>query len=172
MKRMKLLFTLAIPVLLSQNVLAQTSSRLIGEAHWSNNGAVFTPVDTSDYSYSNGRGGDLKHTLKYDNATTWLYSDSAFNNEFNYIQTFDANNNLTSSTSQYWDGSAWINSTKTLYFYDASNNLLNMVFQSWGGSNWSNVSNDVYTYNTTGQLFQDQYQTWSLLNLTLILTSN
>ena len=161
MNRMKLLFTLAIPVLLSQTAQAQTSSRLIGEAHWSNNGAVFNPTDSSSLSYSNGRGGDLTHTLKFDNETTWLYSDSAYNNEFNYIQTFDANNNMTSATTQYWDGINWINSTKSLYFYDASNNLLNKVYQTWGGSNWVNVSNDAYSYNAANQLFADQYQTWS-----------
>jgi hypothetical protein len=164
MKRINLLLTLALPVLLSQNAQAQAASRLVGIAHYTNNGAVFIPSDSSFLTYSGVRGGDLTHTLKFDNETTLLYTpvDSAYSNEYNYLQSFDANNNLISSTTQYWEGSAWLNSTKTLYFYNPANNdLVTKVFQTWGGSNWVNVSNDSFTYNAANQLFSDQYQSWN-----------
>src|ERR1700722_11722379 len=103
MKRKMLLLTLAIPAILSQNLQAQNSSRLIAKSDWVNNGIIFTPLDSSSYSYSGGRGGDLTHKLKYDNATTWSYVDTStgYENAQNYIQEFDAFNNITSITYQY-----------------------------------------------------------------------
>src|SRR5579872_3185813 len=114
MKRKILLLTLAIPVILCQNAMAQTASRLTGEAHWSNNGVNFTPNDSSSFNYSGMRGGDLGHTLKYDNSYTWVY-DTAYHNEYYYIQSFDANSNITSTIVEFWNGTAWQNLSNTLY---------------------------------------------------------
>ena len=164
MKRLKLLFTLAIPVILMQNAQAQTSSRLVASAKWHNNGAIFVPEDSTAYSYTNPRGGDLMHMLKYDNKMYWTMNNAAaaFVNDSNVIQLFDANNNLTSKTNQYWDTTTatWINSTKSLYFYTGSN-LSTIVWQTWGGSNWVNVSRNVYSYDLSNHLYQDQKQTWN-----------
>src|ERR1700733_3485514 len=103
MKRKMLLLTLAIPVILCQNAQAQTSSRLIAQAHWSSNGATYIPNDSTAYSYSSGRGGDLNHQLKYDYAENWQYlGDTAYANNYYYLQTFDANNNLLSTITQFW----------------------------------------------------------------------
>lgn len=162
MKRKMLLLTLAIPVILSQNVQAQTSSRLISEAHWANNGATFDPLDSSGFVYSGGRGGDLTHTMKYDNSTTWTY-DTMFNNSWYYIQTFDANNNITSRIAEFWDGAAWVLYSNTLYSYNSSNWMTSMILQSWNGSSWSPVSQNIYSYNVAGKLVIDQYQTWNSL---------
>ena len=160
MKRMKLLFTLAIPVMLLQSAQAQTGSRLIAKADWHNDGAIFQPTDTAVYMYSGTRGGDLKHAMKYDTARAWVYDPTAtaFVGSTNMIQTFDANNNLVSRTNQTWNAITltWNNVSKSLYFYTGSN-LTTMVFQTWNGTNWQNISNDVYTYDPSNRLVQDKY---------------
>ncbi len=160
MKRKLLLFTLALPFMLQQGAHAQ-SSRLIGQADWQNIDHVFTPVDSTAYVYSGGRGGDLTHQLKYDNSTLWNFFDSAYVNTNYRIETFDANNNVTSLIVEYWTGTAWQLSTNTLYTYNSSNQVTSTIVQSWGGSAWQPVSRDLYSYNTAGKLYLDQYQTWN-----------
>ena len=167
MKRKMLLLTLAIPVILCQNAQAQTSSRLTAQAHWSSNGATLIANDSTAYSYSNGRGGDLKHTLKYDNATNWIFlGDTAYNNNYYYLQTFDANNNLLGTITQFWSGTAWVNWTNVLYTYNSNNTVATATYQTWGGSSWVNSSQDVYSYNTAGQLYSDQNNSWNSLSIT------
>ncbi len=167
MNKMKLLFTLAIPVILSQNVQAQTSSRLTAESHWSNNGATFVPVDSSDFVYtSDMRGGDLKNTLKYDNSTTWVYvNDSAYQNSQYVSQEFDsATNNLTSMTMQYWNDTIWVLSTRTLYTYNSANMVTSKIQQTWNHTMWVPTSEDIYTYDAgSGLMILDQYETWNSL---------
>lgn len=170
MKRMKLLFTLALPLILSQDLQAQTSSRLIAEAHWSSTGAVFIPVDSTHFTYSNDRGGDLNHIQKYDNSNTWYY-DTVYHNSWAYSQTFDANNNIATATSQYWDGTTWILYSKTLYSYNSSNQMTSKIMQSWGGSSWQPVSKNVYSYNISGNLETDVYHTWDTLTLAFVAAS-
>jgi Secretion system C-terminal sorting domain len=164
MKRKMLLLTLAIPVILCQGVQAQTASRLTGSASWANNGAQFNPVDSSSFKYSSGRGGDLTHIMKYDNATTWDYlGDTAFSNAFYYIQTFDANNNITSTIKESWNGSMWVLDSNTLYTYNTSNQVTTMIRQYWSGGMWQPASQDVYSYNIAGKMYLDQYQVWNSL---------
>ena len=163
---MKLLFTLALPVLLYQNAQAQTGSRLVAKADWHNDGAIFQPTDTAVYMYSGTRGGDLHHTMKFDTARMWTYDGTAgaFVGSTNTIETFDANNMLTSMTNQTWDAvtMAWVNVSKSLYFYTGSQ-LTTMVYQTWDGTNWVNMYNDVYTYDPSGRLTQDVNGTWNAL---------
>jgi hypothetical protein len=161
MNRKMLLLTLAIPAILSQSAEAQTGSRLVAQADWQNNGAMFVRRDSTAYNYlSSNRGGDLTHQLKYDNATTWNYVDTAYNNAYNYIQEFDSSNKLLSTVTQYWTGTAWVNSTKVLYFYDTANKVSNKIMETWGGSSWVNVAQNVYSYDAAGNVFADQYQLW------------
>ena len=166
MKRKMLLITLAIPAILSQNLQAQTSaSRLTAKSDWVNNGVTFSPVDSTGYNFSGGRGGDLTHTLKYDNATTWNWVDTStgYENFLNYIQEFDGNSNITSITYQYWSGTSWVLSTKTLYTYNSGNQLATMTQQTWGGTAFVPVSQDAYSYNAAGKLYLDVYGTWDAL---------
>lgn len=165
MKRLKLLFTLAIPVILMHDAQAQTSSRLVAKADWYNNGAIFLPLDSTAYSYTNPRGGDLMHTLKYNTAVSWkiMPSDTVYSNDSTIYQQFDGNNNIISKTNTVWNAatSSWENATKTLYFYDANNNVDTMVSQIWGGTNWVNVSRDIYSYTLGNRLFSVQNQVWN-----------
>ena len=160
MKRKLLLFTLVLPFMLQQGANAQ-SSRLIGQADWQNIDHVFTPVDSTAYVYSGGRGGDLTHPKKYDYSTSWLADSSGYANNWYYVQAFDVNNNDTSTISEFWDGTSWQLRTNTLYTYNSSNQVTSTIVQSWGGSAWQPVSRDLYSYNTAGKLYLEQYQTWN-----------
>lgn len=167
MKRMKLLFTLAIPVILCQNAQAQTSSRLVAQARWSHTGAMFKPMDSAAMVYgSDLRGGDLTHTQKFDKSNGFAYlGDTAYSNSTYYTQEFDANNNITSTTFQYWSGTAWVLSTRTLYTYNSLNNITSKIEQTWGGASWVPASKNVYTYDAANQLLLDQYMVWNSLTV-------
>ena len=165
MKRKMLLLTLALPVILCQNLQAQTSSRLVASSDYTSNGASLNVNDSTSYTYySNNRGGDLMHTMKYDVATSWNFvGDTAFNYNQNRLQTFDANNNILTNITQNWSGTGWANSTNVVYTYNTSGQISTIVYQSWGGITWVNTSEDVYSYNTAGQLYLDQSNTWNSL---------
>jgi type IX secretion system substrate protein len=172
MNKMKLLLTLAVPVLLSQGAQGQTLSRLVAEAHWTNNGIAFRPMDSSAFSYStNMRGGDLTHTLDFDNSTSWTFvGDSAFTKSTYWIQTFDANNNILTNTSEYWDGINWVFNMRTTNTYNSSNQVLTSVLQSWDSTVWVGVSEHTYTYST-GKMQSDVYSFWSGVGSTFVPSS-
>ena len=159
MKRKMLLFTFALPLFLSPVVQAQSSSRLVGEAHsfWN---ATFLPSDSSSFSYSNGRGGDLSHPMMFDNGTTWNY-DTAYHNQSYIVQTFDGNGNVTSRVTEFWNGSGWQLLTNTLFTYTTGNKMTTMIMQNWNGMAWAPVAQDVYSYDGAGRLVVDQYQMWN-----------
>jgi hypothetical protein len=174
MKRKMLLLTLALPVILCQDLHAQTSSRLVASSDYSSNGASLNVNDSTSYTYySSSRGGDLTHTMKYDVKTSWNFvGDTAFMYNMNYLQTFDGNNNILSTIAQVWGGTGWVNSTNALYTYNSSNQLISIVYQTWtGGAAWTNTAEDVYSYNTAGQLYLDQYNTWNTLTSSFLPTS-
>ncbi|MBC7555037.1 MAG: T9SS type A sorting domain-containing protein [Taibaiella sp.] len=177
MKRMKLLFTLALPVLLIESAQAQLS-RLISQAHWSNTGAVFVAVDSTDYKYnSNTRGGDLKRTLKYDEGTTMLATDTSFINSSQVLQTFYTStdgaggyaDNIKYKATRVWNlfSGTWVNSNNYYYTYNSDGTMRTMIYQTWGGSSWINVSQNIYTYS--GGLQSDKYLTWN--GATFVLAS-
>ena len=185
MKRKTLLFTLALPVLLTQNVLAQTGvekatsittiSRLVGIGDWVNSGAAFYVTDSTALSYSQGRGGDLTHTLKYDNEFYYVYNnaDSQFVPSTQNNQEFDAYDNISDNTLQTYTSAtvppSWIPTTKYLYYYDISNKMTSQFMQNWnaGTGTWLSASKDVYTYVPgTSELYLDVYFTWNSITST------
>lgn len=166
MKRMKLLLTLALPVFLCQDIQAQTSSRMIAEAHWASNGAMFRPKDSTYYTFlSSARGGDLDHTMKFDNSTTWNYlGDTAYKNAWYTQQEFDADNNIVTSIVSMADTTSWVPSTKTLYTY-TSGLMATKIMQVWTGTGWMTVSKNVYAYYPNNKLQSDQYLLWDTMTL-------
>lgn len=176
MKRKKLLLTLAIPVLMMQNVQAQspvertssstTMSRLIGIANYSNNGAIFLNSDSSALFYSNQRGGDLKHQLKFDNEVTWTknLTNDSFYNSYQYFQSFNGDNTLNQNIVEQWNSGVglWINQNASNYWYDINGNVSTFIYQNWGGASWSSVSKDMYSYSSTNLLLQDMSFSYNL----------
>ncbi len=170
MKRKMLLLTLALPAFLCQNLQAQTMSRLVASSDYSSDGATLNVNDSTSYSYySMARGGDLNNTLKYDVSTNWLFlGDSAYANNYNYLQTFDANNNILSTIAQRWIGGMWVNWSNVVYTYNSMGQLATATFQNWGGATWVNQEQDVYSYNTANQLYLEQSNTWNGLTSTFL----
>jgi len=167
MNKRNLLFTLAIPVLLCQNAQAQTATRLIAQSDYTHDGAMFKASDSTSYKFtSDKRGGDMSHTHKYDNATQFYYQgDSMYVNSQYTTQDFDANNNISSTTTQYWSGTAWVLSSRTLFTYTSSNKIATRIDQYWGGTSWVPQTKNVYTYDAKDLLQLDQYQIWNGLTL-------
>ncbi|NCX96001.1 MAG: T9SS C-terminal target domain-containing protein [Chitinophagia bacterium] len=172
MKRIKLLFALALPVLLLQNVQAQTESRLVGAARWYSNGAVLVPNDTTHHSYSSlNRGGDLTHELKYDTSYTWTFVGGSYIPSWRYMQSFSGSNeNISFVISQRYDTAAasmgWKNKTKTDYEYDSRNNRTSATLYTWDGvSSWRATSRHTYVYST-GTVMNLQIDKYELYNST------
>jgi Secretion system C-terminal sorting domain len=179
MKKINVLFTLAITVVFIQHVRAQsvaekttsttTISNLVGIADRYNTGSIFQLADSSAMFYCTnncGRGGDLAHLQKFDAKTTWGYNPftNTYYNENKYLQTFDAHNNLLSYITLISDTAtgADINNTQTVYWYNAANQVTQMVEQNWpvGVAAWNNLSTDYYTY-FAGKLQLDLKVNWS-----------
>jgi len=164
MNKMKLLLSLAIPVLLLQDAQAQ-SSRLTAQAHWTHNGAEFKRTDSTSYTYlSTVRGGDLVNLLKFDEGTTWTYvMGDTQNNSMRWLQEFDASNNLSTNVEQQWDMMlmTWVNTWKYIYTYNTNGSKNAVIKQHWDGTSaWITDSRNAYTYNAAGKLAQDDFQTW------------
>ncbi len=73
---------------------------------------------------------------------------------------YDASNNLTSYSGQYWNGSTWVNSRKGNMTHDARNNLILELEQEWNGSAWVNTYQYVYTYDAGNNRINEVYQHW------------
>jgi hypothetical protein len=98
------------------------------------------------------------------NRTSLLYQTwvgSAWENSYQYIYTYDASNNLTSELDQNWNGSAWMNSQQCIYTYDAKNNLTNYLVQTWNGSAWINNTQYTYTYDANNFAISRSYKYWN-----------
>ncbi len=180
-----LLFTLALPVVLLQDVQAQISSRLKSSAHWQSTGSAWNPIDSADYNYSNGRGGSLTNVgplsmdmvayyntpgLGYDNARNWMWAypqDSLYKASSSF-QTFDSHNNILSTT---WEDDMGAPTQNKLYFYDASNRLVKTIDQNWGGFSWVSHTQHLFSYNAAGQLALDSVQTWNNLTMAWDMSS-
>jgi hypothetical protein len=163
MKRMKLLFTLAIPVFLCQNIQAQTSSRLTAESHWVNNGSAYTPMDSTNFSYlSSSRGGDLTHALMFDNSVYGTYDSSmSFAPQVSILQQYNTNNMDSVNTTSQNIAGTWTLTNRTLFTYNSSNLVATMIQQTWNGSSWTPVTENVYSYTGSHQLQVNQHETWN-----------
>ncbi len=100
---------------------------------------------------------DAKTTNTYDannNQTTSIEESwiaGAWTNLNKLIYTYDANKNMLTFISQNWVSAAWVNLDKTSYTYDANNNLLIELYQSWNGTSWDNQFRRNYLYNASNK---------------------
>jgi hypothetical protein len=116
------------------------------------NGTSFINYDSMLYQWSGQHGGDLTHyPMKYDsyNMVQWNTSISMWQGLTQALQTFDANDNIASTTYKIWNGGVWDNSNRSLFSsYDANNNNLLSTNQTWNNasSSWDNSSKYTNTY--------------------------
>ena len=135
------------------SVLHAQSSRLSAHATLYGDYTYYGVPDSVIYTYSGLRGGDLTHTLKYD--TSFGYSNmfgTGLALTTKLFQTFDASNNILTTTQLAWIDSAWANSEFNTYTYDVHGNMLTNLFQTWDdtSSSWQNYDNIIYTYDAAG----------------------
>jgi len=80
---------------------------------------------------------------------------------YNYIWTYDDNNNETSRLNQVWDGTQWVNSSQYTYTYDDNNNETSRLNQVWDGTQWVNDYQNTYTYDANNNLILSLGETWN-----------
>jgi hypothetical protein len=158
-----------------QAVLASPDAphiRIVGQTSLAYNGNGFEAVDSTTYSYSNGRGGLLtpdelsdKFT-NFDESITYKYSISsgAYRNDLKRVQTFDANNNSVLYSYQNWNENLpvayWKDYFRYHYVYNSGNMVEKCEYQRWlDGNIWEDhtvyenfydANNNVAEMNSTG----------------------
>ena len=160
MKRIKLLFTLVLPVFLMQSAQAQTGSRLISQSHWTNNSTIWVPVDTTSYHYADmAFGGDLTHTMMHDTSYSMMATDSA--TSMMQVQHFYPDRKLEwTANLQRNSMGGWDVVNRSNYFYSSSTGRLSQMIFQIGNSN-TNFSKNNYFYDAAGNLELDKYSTWN-----------
>lgn len=149
-----------------------TASRMTASATSVHNAAVFVLRDSSNYTYTNDRGGDLTHDMKFDrkNDLTFNTGTGSYVPTSRTSQTFDGGSRTLSITEEVYDApsSSWLNSTNTLNTYNGQGNLETTISQYWNTStqSWGNNMKSIYFYNgdntldTTIRQYWDQSTSW------------
>jgi hypothetical protein len=129
------------------NNVGNTQSRIIGQTYLVFDGSAFVPVDSTTYSYSFGRGGQLStddfndNFVSFDDSHTYLFNPAlnTYRSQFHRIQTFNETNQVKIYTCKTWRVStgSWRDSARFLYNYNSDQTRLDStIFQIKSGSNW------------------------------------
>jgi len=132
--------------------------RIVGETYFTFNGAAFEAVDSTTFSYSNGRGGlltadefDDKY-VNFDESYTYVYTAGTYHNSQKRFQSYDVNNNSQMYSYQKWKeiGVAtpyWKDFGRYEYTYNPAKLVTSAVFELWhDGGIWEDhaVYDNVY----------------------------
>ncbi len=151
-----------------------TSSRLISYVSFEHDGSSFIPYDSASVTYTGTRGGRYNPLWEewewyFDNANTQLYNNatSSYDPPVNRSsQTFDTDNNPTTSLSEEWAAhlSAWRNAYVSNYTYDAAGNRLTGIDQYWDTttSAWVNMFRETTTYTAANKVATNTNDIWDL----------
>jgi len=130
----------------SGNSVAASNSRIVGYTFLKHDGSAFVPVDSTTYSYSFGRGGQLSREemddnfVSFDDSYTYLYlpSSNSYRNQFHRFQTFNGAGKVSKYNCQSWQMSSqsWRDSSRFVYTYN--NDLTRLIKTSF----------DIYYYST------------------------
>ncbi len=101
---------------------------------------------------------------KIDSVLHWGFNTSSGGwystpNNKSTLYLYDANNNNTGFTSQYFF-SSWMNSSKQDITYNASNKMTQDLYSTWNGSSWDNDYNKTYTYSAQQNLTNELGVDW------------
>lgn len=142
-----------------------TKSRVIAYAY--RDFTTLGPNDTLKFFYSSpNRGSDIPNQiLQYDSLLAYTYdmSAGAYVRDFYDGQTFDASDNVLTSTEKNWNDvtMSYENSSRTSYVYNSSNKIVSMISESWDGSIWENSSKNVYVYDAAQNKLKDTSFNWN-----------
>jgi hypothetical protein len=148
------------------------ASRLIALAYKEHNGTTYDPTDSAVLSYSGTRGSLYQGledgwVIKCDNGLGYAYDlpSSSYRNNFKFIQTFDASNNISTYIDQEWNTgtSAWDNVYKNTFTYNTSNQVLTNIEEDWDISSgaWVNYSKQTNSYNAGGKVDTELIALWN-----------
>ncbi|MBS1771215.1 MAG: T9SS type A sorting domain-containing protein [Bacteroidetes bacterium] len=134
--------------------------RLIAKTNAKFDGTSFMPIDSTNYSYSNGRGGAVNQDNPYndeaiffDDSYTYYYNAIAgmYDNKLYRKQSFDADNRVVSLTYSSWRASTaiWKDSARYLYAYVPGTRKIDLSsFELYqGGSMWVQHDKSQLSYN-------------------------
>lgn len=166
----KIFTSFFIALLLSMPAWAQPS-RLIAESHYTLHSAAFPTADSVTYNYSGTRGGDLKHTLKYDSLKHYGFgsiqpgrpvpSDSVMGIS---SRTYDTLSNLLAQEDDFYSHvtSSFQPYSLVTYTYDANNNMTSSISQMWDTAtfSWQNGYKHLYQYDGSNHLVMQVNQNW------------
>lgn len=104
---------------------------------------------------------DANHNMisyigKMANGSIWEWGNS-----FQFIYTYDANNNQTSQLYQIWSWGAFVNDWKKTYTYDAKNNQTSLLKQGWNGSKWVDSYQYINSYDNNNNWTTEVYKSWN-----------
>lgn len=141
-----------------------TKSRLVAYAY--RDLSIPMPNDTAKLYYgSTNRGSDIPNqVMQHDSMLAFTYdmSTSAFVKDYYEVQTFDALDNVLTSTEKYWDDAAmmYVNDYRTTNTYNSSNKIVSTISESWDGSTWVNDSKNVIKYDAAQNKLVDSSFEW------------
>lgn len=157
-----------------------TASRLIATATSEHNNAVFVLKDSSYMTYTNDRGGDLEHDMKFDRRTNMLFNTGtgSYRPNSRVTQTYDANSHVLTSLDESYNlpSSSWVNLTNSIYTYNDMQNMETHIMQIWNGSlgEWENYNKMLYFYNgdntldtTISQIWDPSINSWNNTSMTI-----
>ncbi len=81
------------------------------------------------------------------------------------IYTYDANGNMLSEASYYFDGISWVQSEEQLYEYDANQNLLVRNYYDYSSGSSVHMETDTMDYNGANQLISSINYTYDDVSL-------
>ena len=136
--------------------------RIKSMAHLTYTGIHFDLVDTTNYTYSGTHTSNLNTgVIQFDSSFRWEYTAGALtpNMKWRSGQTFDANNNIQVTITQYLDTATgnWINYSQTYFNYvTGTNNISTQTVSVWNTTNtsWVGSTQSIYTYNGNNILAQ------------------
>lgn len=109
-------------------------------------------------------------TLNFLNAQTELQSSvdqswngSSWDNNQAYNYEYDANNNLTTTTSYVWNNGAWEELYKETYTYNSNNRATLFIYQEYDSNTsiYNNIFRDTYTYDSNNNPISLLSESWN-----------
>lgn len=142
----------------ASNGSLQVNTRLVAKSYYIYQNGKFTPVDSFNYSYSNGRGGSPEEMdtnddgVMFDQSVKYIYNGSTFVNKLKRTQSYGLNG-VEMLYYMPWNASAqtpdWKDSIRYAYLY-SGNQILHARLDTYIPPGWSYGNTYLYNNSYTG----------------------
>lgn len=142
----------------------KTDHRLISKVYYKHSGNGLQVVDSTTYSYSNGRGGAIDQenpnddqNILFDNSFTYNYDNALgdYGNRMHRSQRF-VDNKVTMLTYTPWkytsSGWTWKDSLRYIYQYSADGKMTLSASEKWYGNIWDPIITSQLSYNSSNNI--------------------